>query len=137
MACCTLRLAFENLLAALSRFFIEAPLRRLRRRNAKLVELQSGKLRRDQIRGVSDVAKTRCRSHGELSEIIEPRIEERPLTVHLQIRHKRIPIRHGTPSSPGMQVHARESECRWNQYCGCLSIRAKGCLLYTSDAADE
>src|ERR1700730_4909479 len=100
MACGTRRLAFENLPAAPSRFFIEVPLRRLRRRNAKLVELQSGKLRRDQIRGISDVAKTRCRSHGELSGIVEARIEELPLTVHLQIRHERIPIRHRTPSSP-------------------------------------
>src|SRR5579864_5433255 len=100
MAGCALGLTFEKFFAASRRVFIEAAHRRLWRSNAQLIELQVGEFRRDQIGGISNVAKPRSGCYGKLRRIVEPRIEERSLTMHLQICHESIPVRHRTPSRP-------------------------------------
>src|SRR2546430_756189 len=51
----------------------------------------------------------------ELRRVVQTRFPERAHSMHLDRRHKRIPVRSGTPAGPGMQVDAAQAEGRRNQ----------------------
>jgi hypothetical protein len=63
------------------------------------------------------------RSDGELVRIVQSRIEERLLAVHFQIGYKGVPVRHRTPSGPGVKVHTRQTKSRRNQCRSRFAIR--------------
>ena len=67
--------------------------------------------------------------NGELLRIVETWVIEVAFSMHLQIRDKRIPVRHRTRSSPSVQVYAGQSKGGWNQDCGCLAVWAKGLAI--------
>src|SRR5437762_10598477 len=65
-------------------------------------------------------------SNGQLRGIVETRIEECTFSVQFQVRHERIPVSDGSPSTgPSVQIDARQTECGGNQRGGRFSIRAK------------
>src|SRR5215475_5962073 len=69
-----LGLALEQGLASGGRGGVERILRRLRRGNRELVEMERRQLGRDEIGGVAHVAQTRARRYRELVGIVEPRV---------------------------------------------------------------
>src|SRR3954454_22541063 len=77
--------------------------------------MQCGQFRSYQINLIGDVTEMVRRRDWELRGVIETGIEERSLPVHLQIRDKRIPIRHGAPARPRVEVNASETKRRRNQ----------------------
>ena len=78
------------------------------------------------VRVVSNIAKTRARGHRKLRRVVEPRIVERPLPVHLEVRHESIPMGDGTPPCPCVKVHSGQAKSGRNQSGSCLSIIAEG-----------
>src|SRR5688572_23078780 len=56
----------------------------------------------------------RC-CNWELIRVIQARIVKVSLAMHLDIGDKRVPVGHGTPTGPGMQVDTRQTKCRWEQ----------------------
>src|SRR5262252_9489959 len=71
--------------------------RGLRCRNRELIELQCSKFGSDEVivgADVRQIAKSVCGRDGELGSVVESRIEESSLSVHLKICHERVPVRH-------------------------------------------
>ena len=94
-----LRLAVEDAPPALRRRRVERALRRRRRRDRELVEVQRGELRRDQIASVPHVVEARSRAAtGNCVGSSRPRVEERALAVHLRVRDVGVPVRRPSPS---------------------------------------
>ena len=81
----------------------------------KLIDVERRKLRRDQVGRVADVAEAVLCGDRELRGIVEPRIVERALALHLEIGDERVPVRDRSPAGPGMQVDAGQVERRRNQ----------------------
>ena len=103
-------LALEERLPARGGGAVERPWRRSRRRNRKLVELQGRELRGDAVVIALAVAKTSASGDGELAAIVETGIEEDALSLHLVVRHVRVPVRHRAPARVGVQVDPGEPE---------------------------
>src|SRR5262249_13545430 len=62
----------------------------------------------------------------KLIRIIQSRIEEHTASVHLEVRHESVPVRHRSPPGPGVEVHAREAERRRNERGRRLGVRPEG-----------
>jgi len=90
--------AIEHLFPALGRFGIEASIFRLRRRHSQLVEVEGGELRRDQIIFGLPVAELGLGGDRELFLVVQPRIEEGSLPVHLQVRDEGVPVGDRAPA---------------------------------------
>src|SRR5262249_6503549 len=84
----------EDLLPACGGGRVETSGRRRRGRNRELVELKRAKLRRQVILRAAYVVEAGAGGDGELRRVRQPRIEERPLPVHLEIGDERVPVRH-------------------------------------------
>src|SRR5262249_16571949 len=100
--------------------------RRCRGWNGQLIKMESRKLRRDQIRLTSNVSEAGASRHRELCRVLESRVIESAFAVHFEIRDESVPMCHGTPTRPGVKVHAGQAECGRDQRRGRLSIIAKG-----------
>src|SRR5262249_38807160 len=81
---------------------------------------------RDQIRLTSNVSEAGASRHRELCRVVESRVIESAFAVHFEIRDESVPMCHGTPTRPGVKVHAGQAECGRDQRRGRLSIIAKG-----------
>ena len=100
--------------------------RRLGARQRELIEMERRQLRRDQI--ARRCARCRSRSRaaiGELCRVVEARIVERALPVHLEVGHERVPVRDGAPAGPRVQVDAGQTERGRNQRRGGLPVGSK------------
>src|SRR5262245_41479930 len=75
----------EERLAALRRSEVEAALRRARRGQAHLVVMQRWQLGGDQVRGLAHVAETRRSGDRELCGVVQARIVEGALALHLEV----------------------------------------------------
>src|SRR6185369_7450483 len=76
----------EQLLSVFRGTGIEAARGRRRRRYRQLIELQRRQPRRNPIVSAGpDVAESGARGDGELRLVVEPRIEEDPRAVHLEV----------------------------------------------------
>ena len=64
-----------------------------------------------------------ARGDGKAQRIVEPRVDERALAVHLEVRDKRIPVRDAAPPGIGVQVDARQPERRRKQRRRALPVR--------------
>src|SRR5215831_13122527 len=122
MTDCALRLAHEYCLATRSRLLVEAAIRRRRRRDGELVEMQRRKFCSGQIGSAAHVSETVPRSDRKFYRIIQARIIESPFAVHLQVGHKSIPMCHRPPARPRVEVDAGKTESGRNQCGGGLSI---------------
>src|SRR5690606_28443264 len=98
--------------------------RRLWGRDRELIELQCSQLWGYQIIFAADIAQTRRCRNRELFWVIESRVVECPLTVHLKVCHKSVPVCDRSPACPGVQVHAQHPKCRGDERCPRFSIRA-------------
>ena len=90
-------------------------------------ELKGLKLRRDQVivRGdMWQIAEPVCRGDRELRCIIQARIPEPARSVQFEVRDERVPVRHGSPAGPGVQIDAAEAKSRRDQ-CGARHIRSR------------
>ena len=79
----------------------------------------------DLVVSIGDVPETVTSSHGKFRGIIQSRIKEVAFAMHLKIRNKRVPVRHGTPSGECMQVHAGKPERRRNKCRGRFAVRTE------------
>src|SRR6185437_2919212 len=111
--------AAEERVATLGRFRIEIfPCFGLRRFKRKLLHVQGRKFLCNSIfigADMWEVSESVLSRDRELVAIVQPRVEEPALPMHFQIGDERVPIRDGTPTGPGMQVDARQSESGRNQ----------------------
>src|SRR6185369_16867384 len=121
----TLRWSVEHSLTARGCRSVETSRRRSGRRYRELIEVKRRQLRRDQIRIAAHVAKTCTRRDRKLGCIIETRIVEGSLSVHLEVRNERVPVRNRTPARPRMKIDAGESERGRDQGRRRLAIRTK------------
>src|SRR5262249_28388909 len=111
-----LRLTGEDGFAARGGGLVEAALRRRRSRYRELVDLERRKLRRDEIGVGPDMAEAGARRDRELRRVVEARVEEGALPVHLQVRDERVRVGDVAPAPrPRVRVHAREAEGGWDQ----------------------
>lgn len=94
MAGATLGLAAEERIATCGSRRIKTACRWARGGNGELIEMQGWEFGGDEIRLIAYMPKSLSRRDGKLSGIIEARVEKRTLAMHLQIRNKRIPMRH-------------------------------------------
>src|SRR5689334_6568013 len=88
-----LRLAIEERRATCRGRCVETSRRRSRCRDCELIKMKRRKFCRDQIRIAAHVAETRACSDRKLHRIVESRIAERSLPVHLEVRDERVPVR--------------------------------------------
>lgn len=56
--------------------------------------------------------------------VVQPRIPEPALPVHFQVCDECIPVRHGSPAAPGMEVYPRKAKSGRNQ-TGAGNIRSR------------
>src|SRR6185436_16349729 len=112
-----LRLVVEECLAASGGCRIETAFRGNGRRDGKLIIVKRRKLPSDQIRAASHISESCFRGYWELDGIIQPRIEERSLAVHLKVCDERIPVCGRAKSGRSAKVHAGKTESRRDQ-CG-------------------
>src|SRR5215813_13817637 len=87
--------------------------------------MQGSELGCDQVDRVGHMTEACFRSNRELIGIIEPRIVEVALPVHFQICNECVPVRYRAPAGPCVQVHACQSESRWNEYGRGFTVRAE------------
>src|SRR5688500_18426661 len=71
------------------------------------------------------VTKTRTGCNGKLPWVIQTRVEECPLAVHLQVGDKGVPMGHRTPAGIGMQIHACQAEGRRDERRRGFTVRAE------------
>ena len=84
--------------------------------------MKRSELWRHEIRFVADVAEScNCRDR-ELGCVVETRVIESALALHLEVGDEAVPVRHGTPARPGVQVDAGEAERRRYQGRGRLAV---------------
>src|SRR4051812_19887826 len=76
------------------------------------------------------IAETEFRGNRELSGIVEPRVRESPLAVHLQVRDQGIPISDRTPASPGVEIDAGQAEHRWDQRGSGFAVWPEGLAVH-------
>ena len=107
-----LGLALEQLRAAGGGHLVEAVRRRGRRGQRQLIGVQPRQLRGHPVLlgRHHDVPESVLGGDRESNRVVEPRIVEVTDAVHLQHRDERIPVRDRSPSGPGVQVDARQSE---------------------------
>src|SRR5689334_8730199 len=122
MAAGTLTFAVEDFFAACCSRAIKTTLGRRGRRKRELIEMKSRELGSDLVIGIGNVPKTILGSHGEFRGIVQSRIKEVALAMHLKVGDERIPVRHGTPASIGMQVYSGETKGRRNERCGSFAV---------------
>ncbi len=121
-----LRLPGEKRVAVSRSRDVETAARRRRRRNRELVEVQVRELRRDavvlgaQIR--VEIPESVRGGDRKLARVVQARVPESALSVHLEVRDEGIPVGHRTPSGPGVEVHAREAEGRRNERRRVLAV---------------
>src|SRR5215207_8710825 len=72
--------------------------------------MQSRQLGGDQIDGISDISKSIRSRNWELRRIVEAWIKEVSFAMHVNIGNKRIPVRYRTPTRPGVEVNACQTE---------------------------
>src|SRR5512142_2608917 len=99
-----LGLATEKFVPAFRRLLVETAFRWCRRGNRHLIEVERRQFCRDQIVRAPHVSKARLRCDGKLRRIIQPWIEERALTMHLENCHEGIPVRNRAPASPRVKI---------------------------------
>ena len=66
-----------------------------------------------------------ARGDRELRRVVQARVEERALAVHLQVRDERVPVRDRAPAGPGVQVDAGQAERRRDQRRRRLAVRTE------------
>ena len=125
MARRTPRRTIEQRLAALRSFLVEASFPRFGRRNSELIELQRAQLGGDQVGIIADVAEPVRRRDGKAHGIVEARVKERALAVHLEVGDECVPVRDRAPARPGVKVHADQAEGRRNESRRRLAVGAK------------
>src|SRR5262245_12255307 len=87
--------------------------------------MKGRELRRHQIRlAVRVVEAAPCRNRI-LRFVGEALVEESPRTVHFTRPYVRVPIRDRSKPRPRVEVHARQTERRWNQRAGLFAVRAE------------
>src|SRR5205823_10089009 len=91
----------------------------------QLVEVKSSELRRDQVGVVTHVSEAGLRRDRELRRVVQPRIEEGSLAMHLEVRDEGVPVRHRAPSGPGVQVDTGQAEGGWDERRGVLAVGAQ------------
>jgi hypothetical protein len=64
---------------------------RTRRLERELVQVQVGELRRDEVRVAADVPEPVRPRDREARRVVEARVEERALPVHLEVPDERVP----------------------------------------------
>src|SRR5262249_60695023 len=89
-----LSLPVEQCLPSSSRIFVETAIRRRRRLQGKLIEVEGAKLWSHQVWIVSYISEAVACSDRELHRVVEPRIIESSLAVHLQVSNKTVPVCH-------------------------------------------
>src|SRR5205823_13561055 len=105
----------EECVSPFGGLFIEAALRRNRGWNRQLIEVKRRKLSGNQVRIILNMAEVVRGRDRELRRIVEPRIEECSLAVHLQSSDEGIPITHCSPGTgPGVEIHSRLAKCGRN-----------------------
>src|SRR6185503_3508716 len=87
------RLTFEHCRSACRCCGVERSRRRCRRGYCELVKLKRRKFCSNQVRITAHVAETRARGDREFHRIVQTRIVERSLPVHLEVRDERVPMR--------------------------------------------
>src|SRR5262249_16767174 len=99
-----LRLAGEQRAAALGGVLVEAARGRSRRRERELVEVECRKLRGDAVVLARHVAEMVLGRDRELRGVVETRIEERAVAVHLEVGDEPVPVRDRAPAFPGVEI---------------------------------
>src|SRR5262249_2412585 len=97
VAVVALGLAREERVSSCRGLRVEAAFRGRRRRNGELVELERRQLTRNLIvirTDVRQVAETEMCGDRKLSRVVQARIPDPPLSMHIEVRHKSIPVRH-------------------------------------------
>ncbi len=94
---------------------VEVALRRLRRRDRKLVEVERRQLGCDEVGPVARMSEVVACGDRELVGVVEPVVVEVPPPVHLEIGDEGVPVRHAAPTRVRRQVDARETERRRDQ----------------------
>src|SRR5450759_1615552 len=61
------------------------------------------------------ISKVMRSGNWKLRSIVQAGIEEPAFPVHLKVGNEGVPVRHGTPAGPGMQVHSPEPKSWGNQ----------------------
>src|SRR5712692_255550 len=115
-------LAGEQLLPARRRVLVEAVLRRPRSLEAELVSVQRSQLGGDQVRVGFHMPEPLAGSYGEFVRVVEARVVEVSLPVHLENRDEGIPIGNASPARVGVQVHAGQAERGGNERRGGLAV---------------
>src|SRR5438094_10664087 len=98
MTASALRGTVEYFLPTFSRFRVDAPGRRRGNRKRQLIEVQRCQIWGDQVRRVGDVPEPGLGSDRELIRVVQARIVEVSLTVHIQVDHERIPVWNRAPA---------------------------------------
>ena len=114
-------LAVEHGLAALAAAASYESFGRLRGGDRQLVEVQRRELGGDQVRRRPRLLPKPLGGHGELLRVLQTRVEERPLAVHLRVGHVGVPVRDRAPARVGVQVLTRPGRTRrgsaWRRSC--------------------
>src|SRR5262249_16982410 len=69
------------------------------------------------------VAKAEMGRDRKLRGVVQARIPEPANPAHLEVRDRRVPVRHGAPPGPGVQVDAAQAERGWYQRGAGYSVR--------------
>src|SRR6188472_2185863 len=113
----------EDRLTAFGGRSIEAPFRRSRRRERKLVEVERTELRRHEIGAVADVPVAGFRGDRILLRIVEARIVEGAAPVHLGDRDVGVPVGDRAEARERAEVHSGEPERGRNEGSRGLAVR--------------
>src|SRR6185437_5798349 len=106
--------AIKEFFAALGCFVIKTVGGRLGRENRELIKVQSGELRTDEVGLVGDVSEAGAGGNGEFRGIIEAGIKKSAAAVHFEIGDESVPVGHGAPAGPRVEVDADETKRRRN-----------------------
>ena len=72
--------------------------------------MEARELRRHPVDLGLHVAEAVAGRHRELDRIVQTRVPEPPLAVHLQVGHEGVPVGDRAPAGPGVEVEARQAE---------------------------
>src|SRR3954447_6045413 len=92
--------------------------------------MERGELRCDEIVVVVLIPYAGFRRGGKLLRLVQPRIVESPLAVHLCVRDIGVPVRHAAPSGIGVQVDAGETKGGGQQSRSAFAVRPKGLTVH-------
>ena len=107
VASAALGLSAEKVVATLGGIFVETPFRRLRCGDRKLVKVECGQARRDQIRLICCMAEVVLGRYGKLFSVVQAWVEECAFPMQFQVCHESVPVGDCPPRTcPRVQIDA-------------------------------